>query len=86
MAHVGSIGPAALERALVAHLAPKGIGKLELRSAQVDGLIGWGGLAARARLDDPANPLGRAVESNSRPWQHLPDLATLSEALRRRLG
>jgi hypothetical protein len=41
-----------LERALVAALAPAGIGKLDYGNLVVNGLIGWGGLAARARLAD----------------------------------
>ena len=79
VAHVGSIGPSALEWALVAHLAPEGIGKLDYGQLRVHGLIGWGGLASRARLADPANPFGTAVEPNSRPFGHLPDLAALRE-------
>ena len=39
-----------LERALVAALAPAGIGKLDYGNFRVEGLVGWGGLAARARL------------------------------------
>ena len=66
----------------VAALAPEGIGKLDYGNLVVDGLIGWGGLAARARLADLANPLGISSGPNTRPWEHLPDLA----ALRRRLG
>jgi hypothetical protein len=49
----------------------------------VEGVIGWGGLVARARLVDPG---GIGPEPNSRPWEHLPDLAALSDQLRRRLG
>ena len=39
-----------LERALVAALVPAGIGKLDYCNLSVEGLVGWGGLAARARL------------------------------------
>jgi len=57
VAHVGSIGPSALEWALVAHLAPEGIGKLDYGQLRVHGLIGWGGLASRA----PACRSGESV-------------------------
>ena len=40
----------AIERALVAALVPAGIGKLDYGNLRVEGLVGWGGLAARARL------------------------------------
>jgi hypothetical protein len=82
-AHVHSIGPTALERAFVAALAPEGIGKLDYGNLVVDDLMRWGGLVAEARLADPA---GIGPEPNSRPWEHLPDLAALSDQLRRRLG
>ena len=91
VAHVGSIGPSALERALVAHLAPEGIGKLDYGQLRVDDLIGWGGLASRARLAQLAHPAGGidvcvpVPGPNTRPWEHLPDLTALSEQLRRRL-
>ena len=49
----------------------------------VEGVIGWGGLVARARLADPD---GIGPEPNSRPWEHLPDLVALSDQLRQRLG
>jgi len=52
----------------------------------MDGLLGWGALAARARLAQLGNPFGTAVEPNSRPWQHLQDLTALRDQLRRRLG
>jgi len=39
-----------LERALVAALVPAGIGKLGYGNLVVDGVSGWGGLVARARL------------------------------------
>jgi hypothetical protein len=45
---VGSIGASALERALVAALVPSGIGKLSYGNLRVDGLFGWGALAAHA--------------------------------------
>jgi hypothetical protein len=48
----GSIGPSALERALVAHLTPSGLGKLGYDLLQISGVMGWGapgggGTAAR---------------------------------------
>jgi hypothetical protein len=50
----------------------------------VDGLIGWGALAARARLVDRG--ISPTPGPNSRPWQHLPDLAALTSQLKKRLG
>jgi hypothetical protein len=67
----------------VAHLAPEGIGKLDYGNLVVDGLVGWGGLASRVRLAQLAHPAGGidvgVPEPNSRPWQHLPDLAAIGE-------
>ena len=74
---VGSIGPDALERALVVALAPQGLGKLGWGQLKVNGLIGWGAVCAQALLQDP--PV--QVPPNARPWQHLPDLDALSEQL-----
>ena len=77
--HVHAMGPSALERALVAALAPQGIGKLGWGQLDVKGLIGWGALVARARQADPPEPDPRP---NTKPWEHLGDL----DELRQRLG
>ena len=75
VAHVGFMGPSALERALVAHLAPQGIPKLASGNLlTVSGLQGWGALAAT-----------RKVQSNSQPFEHLGDLADLRKQLKARL-
>ena len=83
-AHVGSMGPSALERALVAHLAPRGLPRLGYGNLIVDGLVGWGALSARAQQrSSPSQP---APKPNTSPWQHLGDLEALSTQLGRRLG
>jgi len=83
-----------MERALIAALVPEGLDSSALGFDQlrVDGLIGWGGLAARARLAQLAHP-ARGIDvgvpvpgPNSRPWEHLSDLAALTSQLKRRLG
>jgi hypothetical protein len=73
--HVGSIGPDALERALVAHLAPQQIGMLGYDNLRVPGLVGWAVLAVT-----------RQAPPNTRPWEHLRDLAAVSEQLGAMLG
>jgi hypothetical protein len=77
-----------MERALVAALAPEGLasGQLGYEQLVVDGLVGWGGLAGRARLAPRNLPAGTAPEPNIQLWQHLGDLAALRDQLRRRLG
>ena len=78
-----SIGPSAKERALVASLAPEGVGKLGYGHFAVDGLIGWSVLVARARQQDSHESDPRP---NTRAWEHLGDLAALSEQLGRALN
>ena len=68
---VGTLGPTSLERALVAHLAPQGIGKLGYDNFSLSGLIGWGVISATSD-----------VPPNSEPFAHLGDL----DELRRRLS
>ena len=60
----GSVGPTALERALVAALAPDGVGKLDYGHFAMDGVIGWSVLVAQARRTDPAEP---DPQPNARP-------------------
>ena len=76
MEHARAIGPTA--RALVVALAPEGVGKLPYGRLSVDGLVGWGALVAHARQQNPPEPGPRP---NTRPWEHLPDLAALTERL-----
>jgi hypothetical protein len=88
------MGPSALERALVAHLAPEGLNSsaMGFGSFQIDGLVGWGSIAARARIADRDRSVSGSGGSsampgpNSRPFGHLPDLAALTSELKRRLG
>jgi hypothetical protein len=42
------------------------------------GLVGWDALVARARQADPPEPGPRP---NTKPWEHLGDLAALSGQL-----
>ena len=70
-----SMGPTALERALVAALAPQGIGKLAYGQLAVNGLIGGGVLAATHQAPPTA-----------RPFEHLGDLAGISSQLGAMLG
>jgi hypothetical protein len=74
--HVHSIGPTALERALVTVLAPEKLGTLGWGNTRVSGLVGWGALFVRARQQQP-DP-----EPNARPWRHLGDLAAITRQLR----
>ena len=64
------MGPTALEQALVASLAPNGIGKLPYGQFSMNGLVGW--VALRAT---------REVPPNTAPWEHLGDLAELKQQL-----
>ena len=75
------MGPTALERSLVAHLMPSGIDKLGWGQHTMEGLIGWGGLVARARQQNLPDP-----RPGTKPWEHLPDLDALSEQLKAALG
>jgi hypothetical protein len=77
------MGPSALERALVAHLAPQGIPKLGY-GITVDGLVGWGVLVARAQQGNPSSQ--PAPKPNTSPWEHLGDLSAIRQQLRRRPG
>ena len=70
VAHTGSLGPSAMERALIMALVPEGVGKLAYDNFSMNGLVGWGVLSATSQ----ASP-------NAEPWKHLGDL----EELRRRL-
>jgi hypothetical protein len=76
---VHSMGPSALERAVVTALAPQGVGKLGYGQHSIDGLVGWAALVARAQQGDP--PSQPAPRPNIRPWEHLGDLDALSEQL-----
>jgi hypothetical protein len=71
-----SIGPTALERALVAALAPQGAGLLGYGQLDVKGLAGWGALVARARQQGEPDP-----RPNTEAWAHLGDLGELREQL-----
>jgi hypothetical protein len=79
--HAHSMGPTALERALVAALAPQGIGELPYGQHTVNGLIGWAVLRVEAQRRGTESP-----KPNSSPWQHLGDLTELSEQLSSALG
>jgi hypothetical protein len=81
--HSHAMGPTALERALVASLAAQGMGKLPYGHLSISGLVGFGALVAQARQADPEEPDPRP---GTRPWQHLGDLAALSEQLGVALG
>jgi hypothetical protein len=71
-----SIGPSALERCLVSALMPEGVPKMSYGTLlSVSGLEGWGVLAPT-----------RKVPSNSKPFEHLGDLADLRQQLKARLN
>jgi len=74
--HAHAIGPTALEPALVTSLAPNGVRILSYGQLAINGLIGWGALVARARKQNPPAP---DPAPNHRPWEHLGNLAALSE-------
>ena len=74
--HSVGLGPTALERCLVSALMPEGVPKLASGNLIViAGLQGWGALAAT-----------RKVPSNSKPFEHLSDLADLRKQLKARLN
>jgi hypothetical protein len=64
---VGSIGPTAMERALLAHL---GVGQRSLSATELVGLVAWCAVTPR-----PSEP-------NARPWEHVAGLAALADELR----
>ena len=65
-----------LERALLASLAPEGVGKLPYGQLAVDGLVGWSVLVAKPGGPTPPEP---DPKPNPRPWQHLGDIEQLAE-------
>jgi hypothetical protein len=75
--HTGALGPSALERALVSALWPEGLGRLPYGNFEVNGLIGWGALVARARQ----HPSATDPKPNSQPWEHLGELTVLSSEI-----
>jgi hypothetical protein len=81
--HVHSVGPSALERALVVALVPEKLGRLSWGNLRVDGLIGWAVLVTRARQQNPPAP---DPAPNSRSWEHLADISEMSDELRTALG
>jgi hypothetical protein len=76
VSHVGAMGPTALERALVAHIASDQLGMLGYESARIQGLVGWG---VAAYGDSSTLPAEKA-------FAHLPDLGELPGKLRSVLG
>jgi hypothetical protein len=69
----GSMGPSALERALVAHLEPGLLGMLLYGQLRIPGLVGW---AAEVERGAP----------NQQPFAHLGDISELTDQLRSALG
>ena len=79
--HAHAMGPTALMRALVAAVAPQGVGMLGWGKLSVDGLVGWAVLVAEARRRGKVPP-----PPNRTPWAHLPDLDRVTEQVRSVLG
>ena len=85
----GAVGPSSLSRAMLDALAASDnqatrANAERLRDESLDVRpVGWGALVAHARQQDPPEP---DPQPNSRPWEHLDDLAALSERLKAVLG
>jgi hypothetical protein len=75
------VGATSLMRAVVTALAPEGIGKLGWGQLALTGLIGYGALVAEAHRQGESPPKPGRI-----PWEHLSDLAALSEHLGAKLG
>lgn len=73
---LGAIGPTAIERAFAAHLAPEALQRID-GAPQLDGLVAYAGLVARALLKAEQRP-----GPPSRPWGFVSDLDALAAALR----
>lgn len=78
---VGSIGPSAMEHAVVSHLRPDLAGQLPYGVIELSGIVGWGALVVQAHHHGTAPPA-----PNERPWDHLAGMDRLSEQLTAALG
>jgi hypothetical protein len=72
---VGALGPTALERALVANIAPDQLGMLGYDSLRLPRLVGW---EVAAHLDSQIGP-------SEKPFSHL-DIQALPSKLKSALG
>ncbi len=77
----GAVGPSAIERALVQHLAPDLAGKLGYGLPQLDGAVGHGALVVKALKTGRPLP-----EPGQRRWSHIGDQAALADSIRSALG